>query len=597
MLLLSALLSFNLWWPTPLIWPDHRVSPEFVMLWCAVLAWTRWRGAVPARALSVLAAGYLLLVLGRYADVAAPALFGRPVNLYWDGLQIPRFLWVSAQAWPWWLSLGAVTGIATGLWVLYRLLRQGWQVVAHEAAPWALRSRVALAGTGFLALSTIGNYVGVPATWPYISRPVLPAWVHQVGLVADALSPKRLAEALPGFTVVEQALDELAAQRATDRAAGGVPGRVPAGAFHRIAGQGPGRTPAPLALLEGRDLYLIMLESVGAVTYDDASMAAALAPRRQAFERELQAAGHGVVSAFVRSPTFAGGSDLAHLGLLAGIDLSVPRRHDLLLTTRRPTLITLLHELGYQTFGVYHAVSWEWPERAFYGYDHYLDARALDYRGPTLGFWAIPDQFAFARFEQLHPRRADGKPRFVFFPTITSHLPFGPVPPYQPDWTRLLSPQPFDPADMARLQAQRPDWLNLRPGYIGMVDYSYRWLGGYFAQPFARDRVTVLVGDHQPASGVTGEGASWDVPVHVVSDDQRVLRRFEALGFVRGMAPARAPLGAMHDLTALLLQALTAAPVAAPAPKPVTAGAVTRGLPAGVLAQRPTAHASSPPSH
>ena len=559
MLLLSGLLSFNLWWPTPMVWPDHRISPEFVILWCALLAWTRWRGVPGTRVLSALALVYLLMVLGRYADVVSPALFGRPVNLYWDGLQLPRFLWVSANAWPWWLSLGAAAAVTGLLWGLYRLVHRAWKVVAHEAAPQALRSRAALAATGFLALSTLGNYAGVPATWPYISRPVLPAWVHQFGLVADALSPQAVAEALPASTVVEQALAAHQSRRAAGQPASN-----------------------PLAMLGGRDLYLIMLESVGAITYDDAGMAAALAPRRQAFEQELKAAGQGVVSAFVRSPTFAGGSDLAHLGLLAGMDLSVPRRHDLLLTTQRPTLISLMREYGYQTFGVYHAVFWDWPERAFYGYDTYLDARALDYRGPALGPWVIPDQFAFARFEQLHPRRAGDKPRFVFFPTITCHLPFGPVPPYQPDWQRLLGDQPFDLAETARLQAQRPDWLNMRPGYIGMVDYTYRWLGGYFAQPFARNRVTVLVGDHQPAASVTGEGASWDVPVHVVSDDEQVLQRFEALGFVRGVAPPRQPLGAMHELTGKLLQALSPPQAVPPVTAPlVSAAAASPALRAG----------------
>lgn len=536
MLLLSGLLSFNLWWPTPMVWPDHRISPEFVILWCALLAWARWGGAVPPRALSWMAALYTLMVLGRYGDVVSPALFGRPVNLYWDGLQIPRFLWVSAQAAPWWLSVLVVLMAGVLLWALHALVRRGLWVVAHEAAPTALRSPAALAASGFFALSAVGNYAGVQATWPYISRPVLPAWMHQAGLVADALSPARVAEILPPATVVDQAMTASAAAPVAER---------------------------PLALLAGRDLFLVMLESVGAITYDDARMAAVLAPRRQAFEREVLAAGKGVVSAFVRSPTFAGGSDLAHLGLLSGMDLSQPRRHDLLLTTQRPTLISLMRQQGYQTFGVYHGVFWEWPERAFYGFDTYLDARDLKYRGPPLGPWYSPDQFAFARFEQMHPRPPGGKPRFVFFPTITSHLPFSPVPPYQPDWARILTDQPFEADITARLQAQQPDWLNMRPGYIGMVDYTYQWLGGYLAQPFARDGVYLLVGDHQPASSVTGEGASWDVPVHLVTRDPQILQRFEALGFARGMEPPRTPLGGMHDLTGLLIKALSPQPLVA----------------------------------
>ena len=69
------------------------------------------------------------------------------------------------------------------------------------------------------------------------------------------------------------------------------------------------------------------------------------------------------------------------------------------------------------------------------------------------------------------------------------------------------------------------------------------------------------VGDHQPAASVSGEGASWDVPVHVVTRDPALLARFVALGFEPGLTPRRPILGGMHDLTGLLLKAFADAPV------------------------------------
>jgi hypothetical protein len=170
-----------------------------------------------------------------------------------------------------------------------------------------------------------------------------------------------------------------------------------------------------------------------------------------------------VVSAFISSPTYGGASDLAHLSVLSGIDLSNPMRHDLLLTTERPTLSTLFRANGYRVFGLYPALFWEWPERAYYGFDEFLASRELDYRGPPLGYWKIPDQFALARFEQLHPRGPDAPPRFVFFPTITCHFPFSPVPPYQPDWQRVLGDKPFDAAELARAESEQVAWLNMFP--------------------------------------------------------------------------------------------------------------------------------------
>jgi hypothetical protein len=63
-----------------------------------------------------------------------------------------------------------------------------------------------------------------------------------------------------------------------------------------------------------------------------------------------------------------------------------------------------------------------------------------------------------------------------------------------------------------------------------------------------------VIGDHQPLASVSGAGASWDVPVHIVSADAALLRRFEAHGFTPGLLPAPGPASIrMHALTALLL--------------------------------------------
>jgi hypothetical protein len=536
LLLLNAALSFSTWWPTPGIVLDHRLAPEFVWLWLAILLLVAWRGRLGDKTLTVLTTAYLLLVLGRYADITAPSLFGRPINLYWDGLQIPRFLWVSAQELAWWQSGGMVALVLVFLGLLFALLRWGIQVAARDAAPYALRHRWTWAITGMAVLLAVGNLAGVQATWPVVSKPVIPTYWRQAGLLVAAVSDDALEQALPARTAVDDALER----------------------------------PDPLAALAGRDVYLIMLESVGAIVVDDPRASVPLRPVRERFAADVAASGRRVVSAYFTSPTFAGGSDLAHLGLLAAMDLRDPFRHDLLLTTDRPTLNTLFRRHGYQTFGLYPAVSWEWPERAFYGFDVYLEGRQLGYPGPELGYWKIPDPFSIARLEQLFPRdpamasATATPPRFVFFPTITPHLPFSPVPPFQPDWTRLLTEQPYEPEDTARALAERPNWLDMFPDYLRMVDYTYRWLGSHLRQPEPREAVYLLVGDHQPSANITGEGVSWDVPVHIVSRDDALLQGFRDQGFQDGMEPQRATLGPLHSLTGMALQVFAGEPVATP---------------------------------
>jgi hypothetical protein len=72
--------------------------------------------------------------------------------------------------------------------------------------------------------------------------------------------------------------------------------------------------------------------------------------------------------------------------------------------------------------------------------------------------------------------------------------------------------------------------------------------------------VMILVGDHQPASSVSGEGATWEVPVHVIASNPQLIERFVERGFQPGLEPQRPALGAMHDLTRILLNAFASKP-------------------------------------
>jgi hypothetical protein len=355
-----------------------------------------------------------------------------------------------------------------------------------------------------------------------VSNAVLPTYIQQLSLLADAALPGRLAYALPPLTPVEDAMKST-----------------------------PGSDLLPA--LRQRDVTFIFLESFGAALYDHPQIRPATEAGRQALQQAITDSGRQVVSGFFRSPVVGGASDLAHLSVLSGVDLSDPRRHDLLLTTQRPTLMHLFRQAGYETFGLYHAVSWPWPEHVHYGFDHFIDGPALRYDGPPITFWKIPDQVALARFDAAHPRAASSPPRVLFFPTITSHFPFNPVPPYQPDWQRALTGTPFDPQELLAALDQPTNWLDMRTHYTAAVNYVYRWLAGHFERPEARETIHVLIGDHQPTANITGEGAPWDVPVHIISSDPALLERFKALGFSDSLWPERLVLGDLHHLTSLLI--------------------------------------------
>lgn len=513
LLLLNALLSMTNWWPTPFVQLDRRLAPEFVLLWVLILGGVAWRGALSRGQVLALAVGYMLLVFGRYFDTTAPALFGRDINLYWDALQIPRVVWVSLKSYSLWVSVLMVGAVLALIWLVFKVLHLCITVAARDAAPYALAKPWLLFVTLAAVAVSVANVAGVVATWPYISKPVLPTYIRQIKLLGTAFAERHQHQAL-----------------------------APSPAFD-----------SDLGALRGADVNLFLLESYGRIVFSNAAMHAQLKPSRDALAAQIAAAGMQVVSAFAASTTFGGGSELAHLALLSGINTGDPLVHDLLLTTQRPTLVTAFRNRGYETFGMYPALSWDWPEKSFYRFDKFIDARDLAYKGPNLGYWKLPDQFALARLNQLYPIALETPKRFTFFPSITSHMPFHPVPPYLPDWKKILIEKPFDEAQMAAVNAQKEDWFNLRAGYTGMMDYNYQWLAGYLAQPRAREALFIVLGDHQPAGVVTGPGATWDVPVHVISSNPALLQRFVAQGFRPGLEPAEPRLGTLFDLTRILL--------------------------------------------
>jgi hypothetical protein len=320
-------------------------------------------------------------------------------------------------------------------------------------------------------------------------------------------------------------------------------------------GAGP-TLPATLSAIEGADVLLVFVESYGAVTYDRQAFASGLEQPRARFEAQVRASGLDVVSAFVESPTFGGSSWLAHVSFLTGVEVKDEGTNVRLMAQKRRTLVTALGERGYRTVAVMPGLQEYWPEGAFYGFDRIYDTQQLAYTGPSFGWWPIPDQFALAQLEHLELRAKERAPVFAFLPTTSTHTPFSPTPPYQPSWARMLTSHPYDDADYQKAWAEPPDWLNLGPSYIRSMDYALASLGGFTTLPRSRDVVLILIGDHQPPAVVSGEGAPWDVPVHVVSSRHAFLDALTAQGFVKGMHPQRKPLMRMHQLMPAITSAM-----------------------------------------
>lgn len=419
---------------------------------------------------------------------------------------------------------------------------------AYVADPWMA---AALVG----ALLLVPLLVYVPVRWA-------------VGCLSDAVTDARLRRALGvmGGGVVLCSVAQGLGARLPEPIQFAEPvtpslARAAGALAYEASGAGLRALPPPppihstFAHVAGADVLLVFLESYGVVSWDRPALADALAGSRADFEADIGDTGRAVASALVESPTFGGESWLAHISLLSGTDVRDQRTNVRLMAQERDTLVKAFGRQGYRTVALMPGLLRGWPPGAFYGFEDIYDLSRLDYRGPPFGWWAVTDQFALARMDALEIAPQPRRPVFVFFPTITSHAPFTPAPPYQPDWARILTPAPYEADELDRAWSDQPDWMNLGPSYVQALRYAHATLGGYLRLRADRDIVMILVGDHQPPALLTGEGASWDVPVHVIASRRDLLDRLHRRGFREGLAPPHAAVAEMHTLLPLLLEA------------------------------------------
>src|SRR6185436_17074725 len=156
-----------------------------------------------------------------------------------------------------------------------------------------------------------------------------------------------------------------------------------------------------LALIRGADVFVVFIESYGAVSYDRPEFVAGLAASRARLAADIRDTGREVVSAFVESPTFGGESWLAHVSLISGAEVRDENTNQRLMGQQRETMVSAFAHQGYQTIALMPGLQHAWPQGEFYGFDQIYGTSRLAYQGPPFGWWDITDQFTVARLDSL----------------------------------------------------------------------------------------------------------------------------------------------------------------------------------------------------
>lgn len=513
---LNAMLVFANRWPGIGVRLQWLLSGELALLLLGLGLWLRRGAGLDARVQAGLAALLGVAVLFHYADVTSRALLGRPVNLYWDGQHAWQVLRMAGAERDWSKLLGALAGGIFLLALLHRLLSTllGW--IAGALSHRQTASGISLAAGLMAALWLLGPPLGLPVQQVY-AEPVSSTVLQQARAMARSISAEQLESLLP-----------------------------PSPAFD-----------GDLSALGGADVLVLFVEAYGAITLDKPQIADALAPTREELAGAIAASGRSVVSARVVSPTFGGASWLAHAALLSGIDTRDPDTYAALLRSHRPTMVSHFAAHGYRTVAWVPGIQRPWPEGRFWGFDRYGELDSLGYEGLSFGYWQVPDQAAMAILarDELRSAGAAGQPRFVMFPIVSTHAPFVPIAPVKKNWSALTGASAYTETERDAALAQPEDWTEPVSQYIGALRYTFGWLASFLAERASPDLVLVVIGDHQPIGAVTGPGAPWDVPVHVIGRNTLVLERLREQGFAEGLRPPNRAIAPMQALTEMLVEA------------------------------------------
>ncbi|MFE5408523.1 CDP-alcohol phosphatidyltransferase [Microbacterium sp. NPDC056569] len=296
-----------------------------------------------------------------------------------------------------------------------------------------------------------------------------------------------------------------------------------------------------LAALEGKDVVVVFVESYGRVALEGDRISEGVGDVLRRGDDALAADGYASRSAWLTSPTFGGVSWLAHATLQTGVWIDSQAVYDLVVRTDRLTLSSAFARAGWRTVSDVPSNRHPWDiGSSFYRYDTLLDATNVGYRGPSFGYARIPDQYTLKHFAD-HELAGAARPVMAEIDLVSSHTPWAPLPELVP-WAEVGDGSIYD-AQLARSPQADEVWKDpetVRRFYGESVQYALGSMLSFLRNADDPDLVVVMLGDHQPASIVSGDDAGRDVPISVIAKDPAVFDTISGWNWTPGLRPSDA---------------------------------------------------------
>jgi phosphatidylglycerophosphate synthase len=300
-------------------------------------------------------------------------------------------------------------------------------------------------------------------------------------------------------------------------------------------------TPADQLLtgLRGKDVILAFVESYGRVAVQGSDFSPQVDAVLDSGTSRLRAAGFSAKSGFLTSPTFGGISWLAHSTLQSGLWIDNQQRYNSVVGSDRSTLSGAFKRAGWRTVADVPSDDKTWPQgTSFYHYDKIYDRRNVGYAGPTFSYASMPDQYVLAAYQRLELAKPHHDPVMAEIDLVSSHTPWAPLP-HLVDWSKVGDGSVFD--DMPG-QGQPPavvwrDADHVRAAYGQSIQYTMNSLVSFVQTYHDKNLVLIVLGDHQPATIVSGLDATHDVPISIIAHDPAVLDKISGWHWQDGLRP------------------------------------------------------------
>jgi phosphatidylglycerophosphate synthase len=303
-----------------------------------------------------------------------------------------------------------------------------------------------------------------------------------------------------------------------------------------------------LTALRGKDVLLVFVESYGQVAVQGSFYSPQVDDLLRQSTKTLDDAGFSSRSAFMTSSTFGGSSWLAHSTLQSGLWVDNPHSYDEILASKRMTLSAAFKRAGWRTVTDIPSSKSPWPQgQHLYQFDTMYGTTDVGYQGPAFSYAKIPDQYTLQAFYQRELAPTPRRPVMAEIDLVSSHTPWAPLPRMVP-WDEVGDGSVYDPMPS---QGQNPtvvwrDANQVKAAYGQSIEYSLTALTSFIETAHDDNLVVIMLGDHQPATVVSGENASHNVPISIIAHDPAVMDRIASWGWQDGLLPtAQAPLWRM----------------------------------------------------